>query len=336
MELQTQCATPPAEQVNQSKKPFRSELNLVLSYPGALPPAPAIESPSALPLPMELLTPTMQINPLLLSNLPSPFPSNSAIPQSPITPPTNFKALEDLPFENPPDYTNLQFAPLNAALPIFASNNSVFCTVSAPSTPASDRKCIDKFFINESIVSDKKKAKRVSIVNSTKDDSVEKANDAAEPVAGESKETDDKDKTKTDANGTTGIHHGHLHKSHVHGHIHPKRRMSLDNTVQNSTRHKNHRTVSQDPNAKVTRRESNRSSNSFKKRSRSESTFGHGPEYEQGGTSVSERYSNSLASSRESSTSLSLKSHGKRRISITSYGTSKKIPWCGCWGNSCI
>lgn len=93
---------------------------------------------------------------------------------------------------------------------------------------------------------------------------------------------------------------------------------------QSSSKHKNHRQICHDPSAKVQRRESNRSANSLKKRSRSDSNFMHGDD--PGGTSVSERYSNSLASSRESSTSLSLKS-GKRRISITSYGGSKKIPW---------
>lgn len=92
---------------------------------------------------------------------------------------------------------------------------------------------------------------------------------------------------------------------------------------QNVPKHKNHRQISSD--TKVHRRESNRSNNSFKKRSRSDSTFG-GHDVDQGGTSMSERYSNSIASSRESSTSLSMKS-GKRRISITSYGDSKKIPW---------
>lgn len=92
--------------------------------------------------------------------------------------------------------------------------------------------------------------------------------------------------------------------------------------MKNSARHKNHRQICQDPNAKVHRRESNRSTNSFKKRSRSDSVGIH----DDPGTSMSERYSNSLASSRESSTSLSMKS-GKRRISITSYGGSKKIPW---------
>lgn len=76
----------------------------------------------------------------------------------------------------------------------------------------------------------------------------------------------------------------------------------------------------------MSRKESNRSTNSFKKRSRSDSAFGHADN--EGGTSMSERYSNSIASSRESSTSLSLKSSGKRRLSITSYGQgSKKIPW---------
>lgn len=49
---------------------------------------------------------------------------------------------------------------------------------------------------------------------------------------------------------------------------------------------------------------------------------------------------NSLASSRESSTSLSQRSSSqqqKRKISITSHSQSGgKIPWCACWGNGCI
>lgn len=49
---------------------------------------------------------------------------------------------------------------------------------------------------------------------------------------------------------------------------------------------------------------------------------------------------NSLASSRESSTSLSQRSTSqqqKRKISITSHSQSGgKIPWCACWGNGCI
>lgn len=48
---------------------------------------------------------------------------------------------------------------------------------------------------------------------------------------------------------------------------------------------------------------------------------------------------NSLASSRESSTSLSQRSSSqqKRKLSITSHSQSSgKIPWCACWGNGCI
>ena len=51
-------------------------------------------------------------------------------------------------------------------------------------------------------------------------------------------------------------------------------------------------------------------------------------------TSISERNSNSLASSRESSTSLSMRSQ-RRKISINSHNGGK-IPWCGCWGNGCL
>lgn len=61
--------------------------------------------------------------------------------------------------------------------------------------------------------------------------------------------------------------------------------------------------------------------------------------FQEAGTSISERCSNSLASSRESSTSLSLHSTAqpKRKISITSHSQSGgKIPWCACWGNGCL
>ncbi|XP_034131985.1 proline-rich protein 36 isoform X2 [Drosophila guanche] len=51
-------------------------------------------------------------------------------------------------------------------------------------------------------------------------------------------------------------------------------------------------------------------------------------------TSLSDRNSNSFASSRESSTSFSMRST-RRKISISSH-TGGKIPWCGCWGNGCL
>ncbi|KAG4075822.1 hypothetical protein HA402_003648 [Bradysia odoriphaga] len=56
------------------------------------------------------------------------------------------------------------------------------------------------------------------------------------------------------------------------------------------------------------------------------SLLGHDSAYEFG-TSMSERYSNSLESSRESSTSLNIPT---RRVSFGKKGG--KIPWCGCWG----
>lgn len=49
------------------------------------------------------------------------------------------------------------------------------------------------------------------------------------------------------------------------------------------------------------------------------------------GTSMSERYSNSLESSRESSTSLNIPA---RKVSFGK--TGGKIPWCACWGNGCF
>ncbi|XP_016954250.1 uncharacterized protein LOC108027343 isoform X5 [Drosophila biarmipes] len=51
-------------------------------------------------------------------------------------------------------------------------------------------------------------------------------------------------------------------------------------------------------------------------------------------TSLSDRNSNSFASSRESSTSFSMRST-RRKISVSSH-TGGKIPWCGCWGNGCL
>uniref|UniRef100_A0A1B0CWJ3 Uncharacterized protein n=1 Tax=Lutzomyia longipalpis TaxID=7200 RepID=A0A1B0CWJ3_LUTLO len=44
---------------------------------------------------------------------------------------------------------------------------------------------------------------------------------------------------------------------------------------------------------------------------------------------------NSVASSRESSASVSTRSQKSRRISINSHAGGK-IPWCACWGNGCI
>lgn len=60
------------------------------------------------------------------------------------------------------------------------------------------------------------------------------------------------------------------------------------------------------------------------------SLLGHDSAYEFG-TSISERYSNSLESSRESSTSLNIPA---RKVSFGKSGG--KIPWCGCWGNGCF
>lgn len=241
MDLQTQCTNTPTDTDAPMKKPFRSELNLVLSYPNKKANKESPQSPDSnnaqttppLPTPMELMNPLSHNNPLLLQNLPSPFPS--PIPSSPLTPPTNFKTTDAQLFDKVPDYAHLKFPPINAPMPIFASNNSIFCTVSAPSTPASDRKCIDKFCINETTNSenqrsgDKKKAKRVSIVNTSKDDADEKIADTQEM---NNNDSDNKDK-KCDGNAAANNHHSHIHRNHSHSHLHPKRRMSLDNTVVN-------------------------------------------------------------------------------------------------------
>lgn len=78
----------------------------------------------------------------------------------------------------------------------------------------------------------------------------------------------------------------------------------------------NHRKMSQDSlKAKKGRRHSDGGS-----------LLGHDSAYEFG-TSLSERYSNSLESSRESSSSLNIPN---RKVSFGKKGG--KIPWCGCWG----
>lgn len=283
--------------------------------------------------------PPVEMSPLTLRTLlPSPFPS-CTIPSSPITPPSSFKINDLNIFDSShnaylKDSTNLSnYSSINDQIPNFPASNfpSVFCTVSAPSTPASERKFVDKFVLDttdidqraKSDATDKKKLKRVSYL---KDDHSEKPlTDLADGILSVSITGEDKDNM-----AIAGAHHSHTHRNHQK----PIRRMSLDNTLQQSpsSRHKNHRQVCHDP--QPNRRESHRSTNSLKKRSRSDSTFGG---HDEGGTSVSERerYSNSIASSRESSTSLSLKS-SRRRISITSHGNSKKIPWCGCWGTGCL
>lgn len=217
MDLQTQCTNSPTDN-EPVKKPFRSELNLILSYPKPPDSDGNTQITPPVPAPMELMIPASQNNPLLLHNLPSPFPS---IPCSPLTPPTNFNMNEMNVFDK--DFSHLKFTPINAPAPAFASNNSIFCTVSAPSTPASDRKCIDKFLVNEGIAEgSKKKSKRVSIVNS-KDEAAEKAPET--PETSDSKEGD----KKLNVDTSNANHHSHTH--HSHSHLHPKRRMSLDNTV---------------------------------------------------------------------------------------------------------
>lgn len=226
MELQTQCTNSPTENETINRKPFRSELNLVLSYndENRSSDATSLITPP-LPAPMDLFTPSSQTNALLLQPLPPPFPSS--IPSSPLTPPMNFKTTDINPFDRVSDYSHLNFPPINVPVPPFTPSPTVFCTVSAPSTPASDRKCIDKFCTNETTNEsrvDKKKAKRVSIVN-TKDDEGEKAPENTEVNNNETKEGDKK-VAETNSN-----HHSHMHRNHSHTHLHPKRRMSLDNNL---------------------------------------------------------------------------------------------------------
>lgn len=105
------------------------------------------------------------------------------------------------------------------------------------------------------------------------------------------------------------------------------RRHSSDGLIQNATSHHHHR---HGPNS---------------------SNYGHNHQsmyhhkdrdsYNETGAIISEKCSNSLASSRESSTSLSQRSSSQhkstRKMSVSSHGQSNgKIPWCACWGNGCI
>jgi hypothetical protein len=193
VDLQTSCKELPTDGslLDKTKKPFRSELNLTLAYPSH----------------------ETKFNELPEDNSfrPSNFQPSSAVNESPLTPPIDFKNSE-LPKD-----PNLDFKPVNANVPLFTSNNSIFCTVSAPSTPALDRKLSqekNKFLLTQASTEsnlDKKKQKRVSIVNNEKDEKC-----SAETIA-----KDNKDASS----------HSHLHKNHCHSHSQPKRRMSLDNST---------------------------------------------------------------------------------------------------------
>jgi hypothetical protein len=232
MELQTHCvdiSTDKPEPSNSTKsKPFRSELSLVLSYPPELQQPELKENTTPRTLPASDLD---SPNVLYMQSLPSPFPT---FPSSPLTPPINFKGGDVNTISYVPDklqdLSHLNFTPLNSSIPNFqtSSNSSIFCTVSAPSTPAFDRKCIDKFCSTDASTekgnSEKKKAKRVSIVNVS--ESNEKPIQSNMNDEEELKETPDK---KVDA--TSNVHHSHAHKNHSHSHAHPKRRMSLDNST---------------------------------------------------------------------------------------------------------
>ena len=79
---------------------------------------------------------------------------------------------------------------------------------------------MDRFHSTESnLAVDKKKQKRVSIINDVKDEKGN-ATDGNSTTLGAKKEG------KEQQNNT---HHSHIHKNHSHSH--PKRRMSLDNQV---------------------------------------------------------------------------------------------------------
>ncbi|XP_065366098.1 mucin-2 isoform X2 [Calliphora vicina] len=94
--------------------------------------------------------------------------------------------------------------------------------------------------------------------------------------------------------GTNGTHHHHPHNHHHHQHS--------SSLVSNTNPHHSHHS----------RRDSNHETVA----------------------SFSDRNSNSLGSSRESSASFSMRSQ-RRKLSVSSH-TGGKIPWCGCWGNGCL
>lgn len=190
VELQTNCSELSVEDqaIDEKKKPFRSELNLVLSYPKDLEPST-----------------TEKYNEATVNQSSAILPKVS---QS----------------ENTSD---MSFMPINTnpLIPIFASNNSLFYTTcSAPTTPNPQRKAIDvenkSSLIQASTESnlaggDKKKQKRVSIINNGEKD--EKAGGV--------------DNQKDLKSSESQINHSHIHKGHCHNHSQQKRRMSLDNSV---------------------------------------------------------------------------------------------------------
>lgn len=236
MELQIHCADMPGEEKTvtvMNPKPFRSELNLVLSYPNE---TESVHDDDDDEAQLKSGIDATQ-NVLLYQNLPSPFPT---FPSSPLTPPINFKPDYQIGFvpERLQDLSHLNFTPLNTSAATFSSNSSIFCTVSAPSTPAVERKCIDKFCSNEESadgrnVGDKKKSKRVSIFNESKNESAT-APPNEEPQVGDIKDADKKNQGDVSSTSNNN-HHSHVHKNHSHSHLHshPKRRMSLDNTTVN-------------------------------------------------------------------------------------------------------
>lgn len=94
--------------------------------------------------------------------------------------------------------------------------------------------------------------------------------------------------------GTNGTHHHHPHNHHHHQHSSSLVSQTNPHHSHHSRQDSNHETVA----------------------------------------SYSDRNSNSLASSRESSASFSMRSQ-RRKLSVSSH-TGGKIPWCGCWGNGCL
>ena len=102
---------------------------------------------------------------------------NLTSPLSILTPNNNNKKENISALLEDSNFSNMNFMPINANVPNFPSSNSIFCTVSAPSTPALERKLnqeknkpsLSQVSTESNLGLDKKKQKRVSIINYEKD-----------------------------------------------------------------------------------------------------------------------------------------------------------------------
>lgn len=207
VDLQTNCSELSIEQLDAKKKPFRSELNLVLSYPTT-----ELDSSKK-----------TQLNETDGNRVES---KDTSSPLSILTSTNNNKKENISSMLEDSNFSNMNFMPINANVPNFSSSNSIFCTVSAPSTPALERKLnqeknkpsLSQVSTESNLGIDKKKQKRVSIINYERDEKNAINNQLDTKNA--------KDLKLQDNN-----HHSHIHKGHCHNHSQPRRRMSLDNTT---------------------------------------------------------------------------------------------------------